>query len=136
MSTQLIRNCSVALLAAVSMYAQGSQKMKVQVPFGFHVGNSLLPSGEYTVDADAGPGVVRLKSGDAKASVMIIALPVQAPATPGQGKLVFHKYGEEYFLSQIWKQGDLMGRELRTTRREIEVASGARRRVESIMARK
>ena len=136
MNTQLIRNCSVALLAAVSMYAQGSQKMKVQVPFEFHVGSSMLPSGDYTVDADAAPGVVRLRSGDARSSVVIIALPVQASAAPGQGKLVFHKYGNEYFLSQIWKQGDNMGRELRTTRREIEVAAGARRDVESILARK
>src|SRR5260370_1577863 len=82
MSTQLIRNCSVALLAAVSMYAQGSQKMKVQVPFGFHVGNSVLPSGQYTVDADAGAGLLRLSSRNAKSSVVIIALPVPPPPPP------------------------------------------------------
>ena len=136
MKNQLIRNVSVALLAAASMYAQGSQKLTVQVPFGFHVGASTLPSGEYTVDTGTAPGIVRLRSADSKAAVMILSMSVQAPGPPSQGKLVFHKYGDEYFLSQIWKAGNNTGCELRKSRREIEVAANARRGVESIMARK
>ena len=136
MKNQLIRNVSVALLAAASMYAQGSQKLTVQVPFGFHVGASTLPSGEYMVDTDAAPGVVRLRSADSKSTVMILSMSVQAPGAPSQGKLVFHKYGDEYFLSQIWKAGDNIGCELRKSHREIEVAANTRRGIESIMARK
>ena len=136
MNTHLIRNLSVALLAAASMYAQGSQKLNVQIPFGFHVGNSMLPSGEYTVDTDAAPGVVRLRSHDSKSSAMIISNAVETLATPTKGKLVFTRYGDEYFLSQIWKPGDNTGRELRKSRREMEVAATARRGTESIMAKK
>ena len=50
--------------------------------------------------------------------------------------LVFNKYGDEYFLSQVWKPGINTGSELRKVRRELEVASNARRGSESIMARK
>src|ERR1700732_150925 len=113
MTNQLIRNLSAALLAVASITAQGSQKVTVQVPFGFHVGSSMLPSGEYTVDTDAAPGVVRLRSADSKSTVMIISMAVQAPAASSQGKLIFHKYGDEYFLSQIWKPGTNSGSELR-----------------------
>jgi len=60
--TQLIRNFSVALLAAVSMYAQTPQSMIFSVPFNFHAGSAALPAGEYTVDTQAAPGVVRLRS--------------------------------------------------------------------------
>src|SRR5438270_1543276 len=134
MKTQLIRNFGVALLMAASAYAQGSQKLNVQCPFGFHVGASMLPSGEYSVDTDAGPNVLRLRSADAKSSVMIIAHAVQSPGTSGRGKLVFTKYGDEYFLSQVWKQGTNIGSELPRSRREIEVAANARRGLESIMA--
>ncbi len=134
MKTQLIRNISAALLAAVSIYAQGSQKITVQVPFGFHVGNTMLPSGEYTVDTDAAPGVVRLRSADSKSSAMILTIPVQTRDTPSIGKLVFNKYGDEYFLSQVWKPGYNTGSELRKTRIETEVAANARRARESIMA--
>jgi len=132
---QLIRNFGVALLAAASLYAQGSQQLNVQIPFGFHVGDTTLPSGEYTVDTDAAQGVVRLRSADSKSSVMILSNSVETHDTPSQGKLVFNRYGEEYFLSQIWKPGNNLGRELRKSHREIEVAASARRGLESIMAR-
>jgi hypothetical protein len=136
MTTQLIRNLSVALLAAASMYAQGSQKLTVQVPFGFHVGNSMLPSGEYIVSTDVAPGVVQVRSADFKSSVMILSNSAQTSTTPSEGKLVFNKYGDEYFLSQIWKAGNNTGNELRKSRREVEVAAIARRGVQSIMANK
>ena len=134
MTIQLIRNLSVALLAAASVYAQGSQSLTVQIPFGFHVGNSMLPAGEYTVSTDVAPGVVKVRSADAKSSVMILAMTTQAPAAPSEGKLIFNKYGDEYFLSQIWKAGNNRGNELRKTRREAEVAAVARRGVQSVLA--
>src|SRR5258706_10765584 len=136
MNTQIIRNFGVALLAAVSVFAQGSQKLIVQVPFGFHVGNSMLPAGQYTVDTDVAQHVLRLRSDDSKSSVMILTNSVQKFNAPDQGKLVFNKYGDEYFLSQVWKPGDNTGSELRKTQREVEVAANTRRGLESIMARK
>ena len=134
MTTQLIRNLSVALLAAASVYAQGSQNLTVQIPFGFHVGNSMLPSGEYIVSTDVAPGVVRVRSADAKSSVMILSMAAQTSTTPSTGKLVFNKYGDEYFLSQIWKAGNNTGNELRKSRREAEVAASVRRGIQSILA--
>ena len=134
MTTQLIRNLSVALLAAASVCAQASQKLTVQIPFGFHVGDSMLPSGEYIVSTDVAPGVVGLRSADAKSSVMILSIATQGSATSDTGKLVFNKYGDEYFLSQIWEAGNNRGSELRKSRREAEVAANTRRGVQSIMA--
>lgn len=136
MKAQLIRNFGVALFAAITICAQGSQTLKVQVPFGFHVGSSMLPSGEYTVDTEAAPGVVRLRSADSKSTVMIQSNAVQTAGATGQGKLIFNKYGDEYFLSQIWHAGSNIGRQLPKTRREAEVAATARRGTEPIMAKK
>jgi hypothetical protein len=39
-----------------------------------------------------------------------------------QTKLIFHRYGERYFLNQIWVEGNSIGHELRPNRREKEVA--------------
>ena len=132
---KIIRNFSVALFAAASVFSQGPQRLTVQVPFGFHVGNSILPAGEYTVYTDT-PNVLRLRSDDFKSSVMIQTNAVEKLKAPSQGMLVFNKYGDEYFLSQVWKPGINTGSELRKVRRELEVASNARRGSESIMARK
>ena len=122
----------LALLAAASVTLR-AQNLTFD-SFVFHVGNSMLPSGEYIVD-NAAPGLVRLRSADSKSVAMIITIPVQTFDTPSQGKLVFNKYGDEYFLSQVWRAGSSTGSELRKTRREAEVAANARRGIESITAK-
>ena len=126
----------IALLAAASMYAEMSQKLIVQVPFGFHVGNSTLPAGEYTVATDAGSHLVRLRSADWKSAVMILTNAVQTFPAPGEGKLIFTRYGDEYFLSSIWKAGEDTGNELSKSRREREVAAISRRGVQTVLASK
>jgi len=37
-------------------------------------------------------------------------------------KLVFSRYGDQYFLSQIWMAGNEAGYQLPKSRREVEVA--------------
>jgi hypothetical protein len=126
----------IALLAAASMCAEMSQKLIVQIPFGFHVGNSTLPSGEYTVDTDAGTHLIRLRSADWKSAVMILTNAVQTYPRPTEGKLIFTKYGDEYFLSSIWQAGNDTGNELSKSRREREVAAISRRGAQTIVASK
>jgi hypothetical protein len=134
MTKQLCLNFGVALLAVTSVYAQES-RILANVPFGFYAGSSLLPSGEYTVDT-AAPGVVRLRSADGKSSAMIQTIGVQTFGTPSDGKLVFNRYGGEYYLSQVWKPGDNTGREFQKTQREIEVAAKIRRGSEAVIAKR
>jgi len=136
MTTKMIHASVVALFAAASLSAQVSQQIKVDVPFGFHVGSSILPAGQYTVYADAGSSVVQIRSDDSKSSAMILSHGVRSHATSDAGKMIFHRYGEEYFLSQIWKPGSDLGRELRVSRHEMEVAANAQRRIEPLVARK
>ena len=134
MNTKLIRYFGVSLFAAASLCAQGAQKITVQVPFGFHAGPSMLPAGEYSVDTEAAPGIVRLRSADSKSAAMIQTNAVQSHTYSSSGKLVFHRYGDEYFLSQVWQPGSDTGRELRVTRREMEVAAHTRRGIEPVLA--
>ena len=135
MKTQIIRTFSVALLAAVSVFAQGSQKLNVQVPFAFHVGNSIFPAGEYVVETPL-QGVLRVRSNDFKSAVLILSHAVEKRNAPNDGSLIFNKYRDEYFLSQAWRPGNHTGSELRKTKHESEAAVAARRGVESILARK
>ena len=136
MKIQLIGVFALALLAVTSAFAEMTPRMTAHIPFGFHVGNSMLPAGEYTVATDPGPGLVRLSSADSKSSVTILANGVQTISTPTQSKLIFTKYGDEYFLSRIWRAGSDTGNELRKSRRETEVAATSRRGVQTIMASK
>jgi hypothetical protein len=41
-------------------------------------------------------------------------------------KLVFNRYGDQYFLSQIWEEGNLMATQLTKTSAERKAAKDAR----------
>ena len=136
MKTQLIGVFGLTLLTVASVLAEMTPRMTAHIPFGFHVGNSMLPAGEYTVDTDPGPGLVRLRSADSKSSATIIANAVQTYPIPKDSKLIFTRYGDEYFLSRIWRAGNDTGNELRKSRRETEVAATSRRGIQAVMASK
>jgi hypothetical protein len=98
--------------------------MVVNVPFGFHVGNVALPAGEYSVDMRKAPGFVWVISADGKAVAIVPSFGKEALKYNDQGNLIFNRYGDNYFLSQVWTRGGT-GREINTSRREREMASNA-----------
>ena len=75
--------------------AQINQGLRANVPFRFTVGNNALPAGAYQLVM--GDQVVRITNGDDQAG--IVGLSSRKDAT-GQPKLVFHKYGDQYFLAE------------------------------------
>jgi hypothetical protein len=52
-------------------------------------------------------------------------MPVRASETQEEARLVFHQYGDQYFLSQIWTAGGNTGRELLMPRWERQLAKNA-----------
>ena len=60
---------------------------------------------------------------------------VRASETQERGKLVFHKYGDQYFLSQIWRTGENGGRELRMAHKERELAKNVVERETIVLIR-
>ena len=136
MKTQLIGVFGLILLTVASVFAEMAPRMTAHIPFGFHVGNSMLPAGEYTVSTDTGPGLVQLRSADSKSTATVIANAVQTYPAPKDSKLIFTKYGDEYFLSRIWRAGSDTGNELRKSRRETEVAATSRRGIQAVVAGK
>jgi hypothetical protein len=87
-----------ALVTAVSAGAQ-DHRVNVTVPFNFTVNGSSLPAGSYTISS-ASPNVFSLKS--KQENVNVWAVGMNWTSEPGQaGSLLFHKYGDRYFLSEI-----------------------------------
>ena len=70
------------------------------VPFGFVAGNSTMPPGQYTVNFSYQPFVVVLVAPDLHAQLLI---PITEDILSGsaQPAMVFHRYGDQYFLSEI-----------------------------------
>jgi hypothetical protein len=63
---------------------------------------------------------------------------VQANEIQRHSKLVFRRYGDEYFLREVWISGAMTGREFPMSRRERQVAQASekdRSRAEKISVR-
>ena len=127
MNKELIHNFSLILLAAATGYARDAG-MVAQVPFPFHVGDSMLSAGRYTVDPGAIPGTLQVRSMDSRAVVTIVCHGVQSLTAPDRGTLIFTKYGDQYFLFQVWTADSNRGHELRKSHREVELGIQARLR--------
>jgi hypothetical protein len=78
---------------------KSSDKIVAQVPFEFVVANKPVPAGEWTVQAaTADARLVTIRNGEAKMSLLANISPVETRKTAGAPALVFHKYGDRYFL--------------------------------------
>ena len=98
------RIAAIAFLAIANFTLAGtsfaqSKGVRADVPFAFTVGNQLLPAGTYTIKTESG-GFIAIENHDKHIEVLTLVHPDGAKA-PNGGKLMFHKYGNQYFLSEI-----------------------------------
>jgi len=111
------------LLVAACANAQ-SVNVNANVPFNFTVAKSTLPAGEYNIQSlVSATGSVLAIRGDAGKNMLASANTAETLNASPNSRLVFHKYGDQYFLSQIWLQGENVGRQFTIGRREAEMAS-------------
>ena len=114
---------SLALLTGAAAYAQSSKLMKVNVPFDFSIGNTSLPAGEYSVSSDDNAGgVLSFQNPTAKKGTFVLSQACESGKAATHTELVFHRYGDSYFLSDVWLSGRTIGQHIHTSRRESEIA--------------
>jgi len=112
---------------AATQVARAQESMVVDIPFAFVAGNATLPAGEYRVQKlDGNSAVLLIHCWDANASALVITNAAQAKELQTESKLVFNRYGNRYFLSQVWTAGSIHGRELSKSPREKEMPQLAR----------
>lgn len=123
MKTKLIVLMGVLLALGVgAAAAQSTEPLNFRAPFGFVVGDSVLPAGEYTVRVVSIPGLLAIRSAGGDVSAFINSVPLQKSVTEDRYRLVFHRYGAHYYLSEIWTPGYRIGRTLSQAPAELEVA--------------
>jgi hypothetical protein len=98
------------MLASVSVSAQtATGQMRASIPFDFVAGKAKLKAGEYKVSHWAGKIMVLRRVDERKDNLVFAAYTVQRPGEELPGQLVFHRYGDEYFLAAIWTNGQPIG---------------------------
>jgi hypothetical protein len=107
--------------------ARADEPMLVNIPFAFVAGNVTLPAGEYRVEKLHGnSAVVLIRCSGASAAAVVLSNAAQATEIQTQSKLIFKRYDNRYFLSQVWRAGSISGRELMKSRSEEEITKSAR----------
>jgi hypothetical protein len=110
------------LLATASAYAQ-TGVVKANVPFNFIVNKTEIPAGTYMIEpVGSNGGAVSIENSDRTVVKVLLPQSCEATNAPEKTKLVFRRYGSEYFLSQIWTAGNSRGLEVPKSDRESEVA--------------
>jgi hypothetical protein len=122
MKKQLFVLLGLGMLVGMSAYAQ-TVNLKADVPFNFIIRGATLPAGEYTIQGMAGAGsAIAVRGPNPKANTIVLSQRCESRDAAKQSKLVFHRYGDRYFLAQVWVAGSDSGRELAKSPREMEVA--------------
>ena len=99
--------------AAARVNAQAPKKVVADVPFEFSVGYKTMPAGEYIVETVASAGnALLIQSADAKSSALRRSEATVPTKDKKHARLVFHRYGERYFLAEVWSGLDVSGRQL------------------------
>ena len=110
MKSRMIRLAVLVMAVAflpVLLHAQMAIKtplFRVDVPFAFMAAGVHLPAGSYIV-SHVDPSLILVETQDGKARALVhVAIENSNSSTPA--KLVFNKYGDQFFMAQVWTEQD------------------------------
>jgi hypothetical protein len=128
--------CSL-LLSTTSAYSQSAAE--AYVPFAFKVGQAQLPAGNYELRAKADSDVVMIYNRETRKGALALASVREDSPLHARRKLVFHSYGNQHFLAEIWGGADTQGvifspsKQERQMQRMQQVASGTAKTGNEVM---
>ncbi|HLN97459.1 MAG TPA: hypothetical protein VK208_03155 [Pyrinomonadaceae bacterium] len=121
MKIELVRALTMVALVVVFAVAtavgsanpQAADKVVANIPFEFSVGYKTMPAGEYSVKSIlSASNALLIQSADGKRSALRLSEATNRAKDRGPARLVFHRYGERYFLAQVWNGAENTGRQL------------------------
>jgi hypothetical protein len=107
------------LLMAAPAVAQ-STDLVAEIPFDFTVCREQMPAGKYHVRpiTSANRNLLIVRSEDNRSVEIICTQDVQSEKAAATGKLIFNRYGDQYFLSEMWMPGLKTGSQLVKSEKE------------------
>ena len=119
--TMLMAIVGIALAAAAVANGQAGTQIRASVPFDFIVTEKTLRAGDYDVGVGSS-GAVAIQNASGDKVFRLSHARNRVDDGDMIAKLVFHRYGNTYFLSQVWLAGESTGQELPKSRQERAIA--------------
>jgi len=119
----LTKHAALLLMTLVGLTgllnAQTSARITAQVPFDFVAYGKAMPAGQCKIAVEVnGRTLLSIMSGKQHTSVFSVA--DESPSARTKTTLVFHHYGDRYFLTSIKREGG-SGYQLPTSKLEREL---------------
>jgi hypothetical protein len=113
---------AVGLLMTLAFSRVNAQTMDLHatIPFEFRMGQRVLNAGTYTIHHSDGLLILWEENGG-KAAIGLTA-PTEPPTDSNSAVMVFHRYGDTYFLDKIWVPGYSIARGVIKSSFEKELA--------------
>jgi hypothetical protein len=94
--------------------------LRATIPFDFSVRGKILPAGDYEIRRITNEPDVLIVSNasDIHQRAIFQTEPVETSRISSSTEIVFHRYGDSYFLSEVLTEGEQTGRELPPSREE------------------
>jgi hypothetical protein len=119
---KMIKLTLTLLAAAALTLPLNAQSVKIDAPFEFAVGSTTAPAGQYVIRYQAGSPVMSIAGADWNNKYYTNLLgAVEGSNRAAQEKLIFNRYGDQYFLAEIWTRTSRIS--VPKTRTERELAS-------------
>ena len=110
---------ALALITLASSAQAQQTNVVVTVPFNFYAGDVEYPAGQYFLrSAPNNDAIIRLNDWTEIGGRVLLSNTCENPRGATETKLVFRRAGEGYFLSQVWVEGHIDGREFPISRTE------------------
>lgn len=93
-------------VAAPAQMAGQQYLFHVDIPFAFVAAAIHLPAGHYHVYHPGDPNLLILQKDDNRERAVVYIHTSETDGKNAGTKLVFNKYGDQYFLAQVWTEGD------------------------------
>jgi len=111
---------ALVVMALSPAYAQKTAAT-VNIPFNFTIDDVRMPAGEYNISPSS-ERVVTIQQVGGHETKTTMTNNGSSTKSDGRAKLVFHKYGNAYFLAAAWLPNSDHAREFYASPNEIQVA--------------
>ncbi len=90
-----------AMLGSLAAFGFWSQRIIVEVPFDYYVSGVAMPAGTYLIDGHTQTQSILFVRNIRGTASAIVATRPEGIATHGRSELLFHRYGNTYFLARV-----------------------------------
>ncbi len=123
MKRLLLALAMIGIFAATTIAAE-NYALKARVPFDFSAAGVQVSAGVYTIERQGAPGILMIRDDNGHIKAVFQTITVSPARDNDEARLVFNKYGDQYFLSRVINVVG-PGAELRKSKIERELVASA-----------